>query len=823
MRISVRSSRWSREAVVGEDTGRAMGPATGFRLPIRAGGVAVARFSQESVRFIVCARAVGPPISAIGASAGTSAWDGTTCTVLFHRREKRHHRPGGPGARREIVPVDGSTVRDDRLTILRGGGGEFRPQRQPDDRSTPRRHADRLIMLASILVMFFSSSGTMAQISPGPLSRAHAELEGTLNCLKCHGAGRSAVDDSCLDCHKAIAWLIDEGRGLHGREGRSECASCHPEHAGVDFELILWEEGSPEQFDHARTGWALEGKHASRACRDCHKPELHTGRAGVLLEKTARADSWLGLETDCRSCHDDAHRGALGSDCVRCHGMEGWKPAPRFDHQRTTFPLTGKHAPVTCDKCHLDPDLPLTTDAKGKLVPIYKPVPHQECSACHDDPHKGKLGAACGGCHDAVAWSEVNRQEFDHSRTRYPLKGRHASLRCEACHDPDRAWGKKPPMETCGACHKDPHAGKATLAGKSTDCAACHDESGFRPSTYTVADHDRAPYPLEGKHRDVKCEGCHPRQPEGMPVADLGKAGVLLRRAHERCMDCHADPHGGQLEDREDGGACESCHRVDGWKPSLYGIEQHAALALPLDGRHGEVGCAACHGPERPGLPPFPADLGLGKAGVALTLLPSGCETCHPDPHRGRFSPGGDRPASGGCTACHDARSFVPSTIDVAAHDGYAFPLEKGHRAVPCIDCHKELAEPPSEVKLVASGGTPRELTFRASHERCSDCHRSPHGEQFAGRPDAEACTGCHDQEAFRPASRFDHATARFPLEGAHARVACDRCHPATSGPDGREQVIYRPLPGKCQDCHKGRTFAPDALSGDGSGADPAR
>ncbi|MBK9690725.1 MAG: hypothetical protein IPO73_03400, partial [Gemmatimonadetes bacterium] len=44
------------------------------------------------------------------------------------------------------------------------------------------------------------------QVSPGPLAKPHAELEGTLKCTKCHGGGNAGMKERCLSCHKDIGW-----------------------------------------------------------------------------------------------------------------------------------------------------------------------------------------------------------------------------------------------------------------------------------------------------------------------------------------------------------------------------------------------------------------------------------------------------------------------------------------------------------------------------------------------------------------------------------------------------------------------------------------
>jgi hypothetical protein len=610
--------------------------------------------------------------------------------------------------------------------------------------------------------------------------------------------------DRCLACHRQIAWLLERKLGLHGQQPSVSCARCHPDHAGVEFALVSWDEGSPEAFDHRRTGWPLEGKHREVKCRSCHKGAFQRSPAAALIDRRNREESWIGLERRCVSCHEDPHRNSLGPDCERCHDEAAWKPASRFDHARTDFALTGAHAKVACEKCHRAAHLDLPKDERGNPAPLYKPLPHAECSACHRDPHEGRLGRACSRCHTTESFLKVSREEFDHDRTRYPLRGRHVQLDCKACHDPVRAWGKRPAFATCGACHRDPHAGKATLGGRAADCGACHRVEGFRPSTYTVAQHRSSAYPLEGRHERVRCEQCHPKNPPGVPPANLGTAGTLLRPRHERCTDCHEDAHGGQLARRKGGIGCEPCHGVQGWTPSTFTIAEHARLRFPLAGRHSEIPCSSCHGPVRRGLRPLPDRRLLGKAGVALVLEELDCVACHADPHGGRFEPGGARPKHRRCLHCHDERSFRPSTVGVETHGEFGFALEEAHRAVPCVDCHRELAARRAGTSLLLDAKSLPSLPFTEKRERCEACHENPHGDQFARRRDRGACDGCHGLASFRPAPRFDHdRDSSFPLEGAHRNVACHRCHPMRSDPGGRAQVVWRPIPSACRDCHR--------------------
>ena len=555
-----------------------------------------------------------------------------------------------------------------------------------------------------------------AQVSPGPLAAPHAAFEGTTQCLQCHATrgSKAGMDEKCLACHKEVAWMRAAKRGLHASVSAKECASCHPDHGGSDFALVAWDEGSAAKFDHRRAGFVLEGKHAQLECAQCHKPALQKSPAAALVKKKDRAKSWMGLQTECADCHADPHRGQLGRECSTCHSQAAWKPARGFDHAKSRFPLTGAHAKVECLKCHAAPQVVKATDAKGQPVPEWKPLPHADCVSCHKDPHASRFKGACAKCHTTADWKAINRAGFDHDATRYPLRGRHALVACEKCHDPKVPAGQKPKFAQCLDCHRDAHAGTATLAGKPADCAACHTVSGWRPSAYTVAAHATIAYPLEAAHARAACDGCHVRRPAGAPdAAALGVARVVLRPRKSACVDCHADPHAG------------------------------------------------------------------------------------------RFRAGGPRAKADDCRACHGLAAWRPSRYDAKLHESAAFRLDGAHVAVPCVACHAELKARPAAGSLLAAAASLRPLRFEEPKQACADCHRNPHGDQFAKRKDRGACEGCHDQMAFAPAGRFDHdRDSQYRLEGAHRRTPCKGCHETKPGADGKPFVVYRPVPTRCEACH---------------------
>ncbi len=570
----------------------------------------------------------------------------------------------------------------------------------------------RALFVALLAALLGGAVPARAQLSPGPLASAHEAFDNPTRCFQCHPrGGQGSMDERCLACHKEVDWMKTRGRGFHARDGKGACAKCHPDHGGRGFALVKWDEGAPERFDHARTGYPLAGKHAELACAKCHLPKFQRSAAVAFIQKKDHATSWLGLETDCASCHADPHRGQLGTRCTQCHNERAWKPALGFDHARTAYPLTGKHVPLACEKCHLMPQFTSARDEKGAPVPQWKPLPFKDCTPCHKDPHNGRFQKNCSSCHRTESFASIDPRGFDHEKTRYPLRGKHVAVACAKCHDPKTAWGQKPKFAACADCHKDQHAGTATLAGKVVDCASCHGVEGFDRPAYTVAMHQGSAYPLAGRHVTVDCDKCHGRQPAGSE-ARFGAARVLMRPAHARCTDCHLDPHGGRFAA---GGArarakdCLACHTAAAFRPSQFDIAVHAQTTFPLAGAHRATPCVACH-QELKAAPSTSTLLAAAKSARPLRFAESrsACVECHADPHAGQFAKRKDK---GACQGCHTDEHFAPA--DRFSHDrDSAFKLEGAHARVACAACHRP--ERRGDATFVPYQGVPT---------RCEACH----------------------------------------------------------------------------------------------------
>ncbi len=484
-------------------------------------------------------------------------------------------------------------------------------------------------------------------VMPGAVSEPHAELEG--DCAKCHAPLRPAAQRGlCLDCHKEVASDVRAKTGFHGRAPQvsgSQCSSCHGEHKGRTADIVGLVR---ETFDHKTTDFALRGAHEQTACSACHvakKPyweakskcidchrddDRHGGAMGTKCADCHLEASWRNAKfdhaktrfplkdahakvlcvqchagerykdtpRDCIGCHrvDDSHRGTFGVKCESCHATAGWKKI-RFDHARDTrFALTGSHASLGCVACHI-----------GGVDAAKKPA--MDCVSCHrgDDDHRGRNGAKCADCHGTSAWKPAN---FDHAKTKFPLRGKHATVACAACHTEDVHTLK---LESdCVSCHRsdDPHAGK-----QGEQCQRCHAEVGWRQKVRF--DHDLTQFPLLGMHATVACEECH--------------ASRVYQESDTKCVACHAarDAH-----DKSLGPVCSSCHNPAGWTAWRFDHDTQSTFAL--HGAHESAPCSACHNTPSNG----------------KIELRQDCASCHSidDAHNGRF--GSD------CGRCHVEASW---------------------------------------------------------------------------------------------------------------------------------------------------------------------
>jgi hypothetical protein len=525
-------------------------------------------------------------------------------------------------------------------------------------------------------------------VMPGKVIAGHAEHE--KDCRKCHVPFRKTGQTQlCLACHKEIARDVERHAGFHGRlEAGRPCNECHTEHKGRDARIVVFD---AQRFDHLASDFPLLGRHAQTECRECHLPgkkfreapgacigchareDPHKGKLGTDCGSCHTESDWkrmrfdhgktrfpltgLHLTVNCESCHrnadfkitprqcsgchakEDVHKGKLGLRCESCHTDRGWKQA-RFDHDRTVFPLLGRHAQTACRECHKSP--------------TFHDKPPLTCIGCHrsEDVHKGRFGEKCATCHSEADWKHLR---FDHGRdTSFVLREAHRVVKCQACHTAPLYTVKLP--GTCNGCHAkdDVHKGRLGLR-----CEACHLETRWKATRFDHARDTR--YPLLGRHARLQCKACH---------AD----GTFREKLPMQCMACHRkdDVHGGQQ-----GSRCESCHGETSWDSVRF---DHSSARFPLLGSHIGVPCGRCHTTSK------------------FKDAPSACVSCHrgDDAHKGRLG--------AVCESCHNARDWRIWDFDHGrtgfALDGahreascVACHTRPGEKVAPlgtrCVDCHE--------------------------------------------------------------------------------------------------------------------------------------
>ena len=446
-----------------------------------------------------------------------------------------------------------------------------------------------------------------------------------------------------------------------------------------------------------------------RLCMDCHKDVGQDARAKTGFHGRMKPQT-------CKSCHSE-HKG-------RDAQLASFDKAT-FDHAATAFALRGGHRKVECAKCHLP----------GKAYRIAA----RDCVACHrkDDVHKSSLGTKCADCHVETLWKEA---KFDHGATRFPLTGKHDSVKCDSCH---KAGQYKDTARTCLACHKKDDKHKGQYGEK---CEACHSTSAWKGIRFNHDTETR--FALLGKHRTTRCESCH--------------TGSSLRdKPSSSCSDCHRkdDKHKGSL-----GNDCSRCHSERDWKePAKF---SHAKTAFPLLGKHASVQCKDCHKSEM------------------FKEAPKACIGCHKkdDRHKGNLGEA--------CGQCHNERDWKKTNFD---HSKTAFALVGGHQKVECSACHKstDYKETPKDCFACHQ----RDDKHQGQQGRsCAQCHtevawkpatKFDHGLSsfpLLGQHVSVACKSCHAGTLFKNAKSDCHAC--HSKDDKHKKtlgVACEECHNARS------------------------------------------
>ena len=387
----------------------------------------------------------------------------------------------------------------------------------------------------------------------------------TIKCAECHKSELITTKMSqrketgtflgmgteCLACHEDV----------HQNTLSKNCTSCHNQDAFKPATV----------FDHAKTDFVLVGKHKEVDCAKCHLTTVQNGKkfqqfAGVAF-------------STCTSCHEDVHQNKFGNDCLKCHNQFSFKTAntsKNFNHNKTDYPLLGKHLSVDCKKCHTN----------GNFTKTLK---FSRCTDCHKDYHEGqfrknKAAPDCAECHSVNGFTTSFFSIEKHNKTQFALEGAHMATPCLACHKTNEKWNFRIAEHRCVDCHENIHL---NLMDKEyipeSDCKACHSVNIWKEISF---DHNLTKFQLLGKHAQATCRDCHFKEVDGAVKQQFANLA-------SSCENCHEDIHFKQFEvlGKND---CGRCHTFNNWSPEKF---NHNNARFKLEGKHDGLQCIACHKP----------------------------------------------------------------------------------------------------------------------------------------------------------------------------------------------------------------------------------
>ena len=523
-----------------------------------------------------------------------------------------------------------------------------------------------------------------------PLTGAHV----TVPCASCHvNNNYTTLPTTCYGCHQ---------KDFTGTTNPAHVAAGFPTDCTLCHSTTDW---TSSTFDHAAV-FPLTGAHATTPCAQCHTNNNYTT-----------------LPTTCYGCHQADYNGTnapphatagFPTTCATCHSTTNWTGAT-FDHNTTSFPLTGAHISVPCAQCHVNNN--------------YTTLP-TACYGCHQSDYNGTnspphasagFPTTCATCHNTVSWTAAS---FNHNNTAFPLTGAHVTVPCAQCHV-NNNYTTLP--TACYGCHQADFTGTTSpahvAAGFPTDCTLCHSTTNWTTSTFNHA----SVFPLTGAHATLQCAQCHTNNNyTTLPTP---------------CYGCHqTDYNGTNAPPHATVGfptTCATCHSTTDWTGASF---DHNTTSFPLTGAHTTVPCTQCH------------------VNNNYTTLPTACYGCHQKDFTGTTSPA--HVAAGfptDCTMCHSTSNWTSSTFNHAS----VFPLTGAHATLQCAQCHTN------------NNYTTLPTACYGCHQTdYNGTNAPPHA--TVGFP--TTCATCHSTTDWTGAS-FDHNTTSFPLTGAHTTVPCASCH----------------------------------------------
>ena len=495
------------------------------------------------------------------------------------------------------------------------------------------------------------------------------------SCEKCHLDGKyKPLPDRCYDCH--------EKDDTHKKELGNNCVKCH--------DTADWKKST---LDHNRqTNFPLIGKHKGTECEKCHENKRYKTKA----EK-------------CIDCHKDIHKGEFKEECGSCHTQNDWFPR-KFNHKKEGgIELKGVHNDIVCTSCH---------KTKGE----YKGV-SRFCGQCHADPHFNQFGIQnCTQCHSEKTW---NPTQFDHSKTGYPLIGRHRTAECQDCHR-NRVYRNT--STACVSCHLNQYSSARYHVANSfsQNCTDCHN------TAFTAWPFDH--------HRVAKdCFKCH------LIIQPASHASNAVKYP-ATCETCHRYPAWTSFTHPTTSAGCSSCHVAD--KPPTHTTKGYgdscetchkSKTAWTYNHTGVTKGCSTCHLNDRPASH-------AGNTAKYATI----CENCHKYP---AWTTVTHPSVTSGCSSCHLSTRPASHSSNTTRY------------STTCENCHKSTTTWTSHIHPSAT----------TSCSRCHLTNSTPAKPASHTTNNWTTCETCHKSTT---TWAFTHPTTTFPLNHHTSATNCSACHP---------------------------------------------
>ena len=598
-----------------------------------------------------------------------------------------------------------------------------------------------------------------------PLTNSHASPP--LQCTQCHINNNYNLQIAPTDCGNAGCHLTtwqQTNNPVHSTSGpafaAANCSACH--------DTISWTDVT--SFNHASTGFALTGAHATTPCTNCHINNNYNLTAANTDCYGCHQSNWTSTQTMGGNVPNHVTAGFPTSLCSQCHDTTNWADST-FDHSTTGFPLTNSHqlAPAgkvtACAQCHVNNNYSLN------IAPT-------DCgnSGCHlttwqttNNPTHSTAGSAfavanCSTCHDTITWTD---NTFNHAVTGWALTGAHATTPCASCHT-NNNYNFTSANTDCYGCHQSNWTSTQTMGGNVPNhvtagfptslCSQCHDTTNWADSTFN---HANTGFPLTGLHASVQCAQCHLNNNYStlsIQPTDCGNAGC-----HQTDWNNTNNPVHSAAGTTFATSNCGNCHTTA--NPFTTTSWNHTTTGWTLVGNHqmspaGAVtNCNQCHVSNN----------------YNLTVTDCWNSGCHTADWNSTASLGGAVPnhvaaqfPTSMCATCHDTINWADGKFD---HSTTGWALTGGH-VVP------------------TAGGV----------QACTDCHV---GNNYSLTSANTACYGCHvtqwNSTQTLGGSVPNHIAAGYP-------TTCDSCHTTTTWLGATFNHTYFPIPhhgSVCNDCHQ--------------------